>query len=1015
MADIFNIAGRIHSTSQEEVVTTTDEILDKSQGKKQSEVNSEVGEELSIHTNRLNALTGQSYITVQATQSTTAADIPTLINASGEGEQADTLYRVGFWDGSAYVADKYTEYAWNGTAYVILDVKSSIGEVFDISQYNAVGGTLTPYADLEAALGVDGANVPSSVRRGGMSIKFVQTSGNKYVQYRLTSNTFSTTVTDWQGVDDEPTAGSQNLVKSGGVYKINRKIGISFISSVNNNKTLLPNIDTVNNILDLGNDPVLLIGDTYYAFRVLFPNNTEYYREIPIFVEGNPTGAIKLVFDLDSKRLFPLPATSILPTNQIVVGSFRLEYDIHKFVSANLPFDYTIDGINEKLDNPLNTKIGIWGDYDYNNAKVEISTVNKTFTINGQIRVQVGSKYVLVGSTAISTSTFIANGQMSEYLIILDTINSILSTKQWYYQLQYNEVLLAIIRTESDYQTFKTLEWAGGTVYIDGKIQEKADNKKRDIKLNILSTELGIFADSSISKIKVGSIYNGVQSGSYDCLYSENYYIPSGSVLQITRAQDIRVRITEYDADLHFVKQTGYDSIDSLELQENTYYIRISASYNLRGYSSSNPISVSAYVDGDFAVSHAESIELDKLDYTGGVYLIGNVIPNIDSYRGILDLGSDPNLFIGRRWYIYTDMVNHRNIPIQQEGGTSQTSSRRKLWFNVKTGIFGTYDYSKQLSDDEVLIGAFVTTYSSTGRYLGVLNQVSLPFNYTINNRPPENNITKIYTGEKPNLPKSYQYSTLFKLSDLGSYSRTVASQGMDIYQDRYLFQGNNPNAAAEENYNNIYIVDLKTMSILGGFEYIKNSHLNTINCGNKYDESDTYPLLYISECYFNHKCDVIRISNDLSSYQSVQSIAYVGQQYMQGFTAYDWTIDIDNLFIYAFGTYNGFTQILKFALPQLSNSDVNFDDSDVLDVIEFSGAYIYQGAKVINNQMYIPFGYGNTQYPAFIKVVDLDRKIVVSHIPLGEFGETEAAALYKKDLVIVNNSTDPIYRLLSF
>ena len=89
--------------------------------------------------------------------------------------------------------------------------------VFDISAYHATGSTLATYADLTSALGTNGANVPSEVRKGGMSIKFVQTYDNKYVQYRLMSDSFNTTVTDWQGVDDVPTAGSDNLVKSGGV------------------------------------------------------------------------------------------------------------------------------------------------------------------------------------------------------------------------------------------------------------------------------------------------------------------------------------------------------------------------------------------------------------------------------------------------------------------------------------------------------------------------------------------------------------------------------------------------------------------------------------------------------------------------------------------------------------------------------------------------------------------------------------------------------------------------------
>ena len=47
---------------------------------------------------------------------------------------------------------------------------------------------------------------------------YVPSFDNKYVQYRLMKNTWSTTVSDWQGVDDEPAAGSENLVKSGGVF-----------------------------------------------------------------------------------------------------------------------------------------------------------------------------------------------------------------------------------------------------------------------------------------------------------------------------------------------------------------------------------------------------------------------------------------------------------------------------------------------------------------------------------------------------------------------------------------------------------------------------------------------------------------------------------------------------------------------------------------------------------------------------------------------------------------------------
>lgn len=128
----------------------------------------------------------------------------------------DTIYRVSNYDGSVPQVDvtKYSEYAWDGTQYVFLCVKSQIDEVFDISVYN----NNATYADLSAALGTDGANVPQTLRRGGMSVKFVHSVDNKYVQWRLMANSFSTIVSDWQGVDTEASPNSKNLIESGAVF-----------------------------------------------------------------------------------------------------------------------------------------------------------------------------------------------------------------------------------------------------------------------------------------------------------------------------------------------------------------------------------------------------------------------------------------------------------------------------------------------------------------------------------------------------------------------------------------------------------------------------------------------------------------------------------------------------------------------------------------------------------------------------------------------------------------------------
>ena len=89
---------------------------------------------------------------------------------------------------------------------------------FDISRYNAINGVLKSYSGLTDAL----SEVPQEYRSGGMTVKFVLSSDNKYVQFRYMPSDAATAATftnpaNWQGVDATPTENSHNLVESGGV------------------------------------------------------------------------------------------------------------------------------------------------------------------------------------------------------------------------------------------------------------------------------------------------------------------------------------------------------------------------------------------------------------------------------------------------------------------------------------------------------------------------------------------------------------------------------------------------------------------------------------------------------------------------------------------------------------------------------------------------------------------------------------------------------------------------------
>lgn len=162
-------------------------------------------------------------VKIKMSNRNTVANATLNINSTGAKPLIYNGQRAGV--GNTWDTNEIVEVFYDGTNYQAYNVAGSNGDgVFDISAYNLTDGQPTPYVDLEAALGTNGVNIPESIRKGGMSVKFIQGSvpsfDNKYLQYRLMNQNWSTTVSDWQGVDDEPTAGSENLVKSNGVDNV---------------------------------------------------------------------------------------------------------------------------------------------------------------------------------------------------------------------------------------------------------------------------------------------------------------------------------------------------------------------------------------------------------------------------------------------------------------------------------------------------------------------------------------------------------------------------------------------------------------------------------------------------------------------------------------------------------------------------------------------------------------------------------------------------------------------------
>jgi len=210
--------------------------------------------------------------------------------------------------------ESYSDYMWNGTTMVlmatydnaidstptagsnnpvasggVLNYVSTNGSAYDISAANSD----TAYADLAAALGMDGENVPEAVRKGGMSVKFVQTSDNKYVQYRLMAQSFTTDVTQWQSENvNSPIIGGKDLVQGSDVFNtigqtVRDKKNIIVLDGATNNE-----ISAYNNVLfivaykfDLAGWKLTTVVDTEkYPKRIIITNSVD---QIDAFMTSN--------------------------------------------------------------------------------------------------------------------------------------------------------------------------------------------------------------------------------------------------------------------------------------------------------------------------------------------------------------------------------------------------------------------------------------------------------------------------------------------------------------------------------------------------------------------------------------------------------------------------------------------------------------------------------------------------------------------------------------------------------
>lgn len=214
--------------------------------------------------------------------------------------------------------------------------------------------------------------------------------------------------------------------------------------------------------------------------------------------------------------------------------------------------------------------------------------------------------------------------------------------------------------------------------------------------------------------------------------------------------------------------------------------------------------------------------------------------------------------------------------------------------------------------------------------------------------------------------------------------------QGMAIW-------GNYLVSLQNTGYATIYRIHTDSLQLVRQFPLASNmpeNHANVAFFGTeRYDKSDDFPLLYVSQCskkqYMGMKdvCFVERISLTEAP-QLVQTIVLDDTDGLFGY-ALQWMVDYKHNHLIGYGNTvenmgaGNRWRTMVFQMPKLSDGAVihlrpqdALDNYCIQDLDErFPSNHIGQGACIVKNQMFIPVGLGTDKHPSILYVWNLKKK----------------------------------------
>lgn len=833
--------------------------------------------------------------------------------------------------------------------------------VFDLSAYNAVGGELATYADLNAALTAMNS-LQAAYKKGGMSIKFVLTSDNnstQYVQYR---------------------------------YMGTSTANADFVNTANWEPQNYNELDSIilNNFL-IGDNNNLLMKEIYglipgHKYRVFFKNPN--WDKTGVTVAGARL-IIANRYNNTSTDFVRINDSNISKNYDITIPTNSDYIRIAIRATKGVRVEFSIDDITNSIEIHNTSFLAIYtnGYFNANNVtqKIEIPTF----------------RWFAGGDTGIVTATELPYNWVYGYgqhaIVLADngtSVNVIASTAN----IKENSRVVAYISQDSGnailFYGDSTDPQSIGRWRINGETYLSKAEKSLNTKIGKLSGITTADAFPYSRRTSVGSSDEAVDGTRYNLAIG----IPKGTTVEVQSdyGDGISVR--------------GFTNVNSAYLYSRGLVQDYAISFakdKVIGISNSDQILCIRWKNSDNSSITDAQIEQIKNSLTVNIISPGCIESNRE------DIGLSMTSSFNKR------VLQHNGDSIEQ----SDSGNRLIVLYEVKRGDFiqvqsseGTAcglwvdDYSAILGlggtniIQSITGGGYVTAYKEAyisqdgivgcklknsdsssitaqdkerllkSLFVRITRPGTVGYNEATKNAPKEIPLSTMmqYSGKRISIEEKKNTLFLKKWANgiitgkVGSHS----GQSVAIYND-YVFRLIDSGLCYIYQMTDAETISFVTSFDLGGKAVDNDLHCNSCQFDDHIIEGD-FPYLYVSRNHYQTHCYVEKItpsgstlvqkisasSELLAQYPALSTVSFNlqcgddGYMYMVGGTGANIT--------------NPHIQIVKLRKPAISEgSTVELGVSDILDEWKYYGDYSYgnyvwQSMIIKNGLLYFVFGLAN-------------------------------------------------------